>query len=138
MSTIDSHDTERRDFLYIATGSFAAVGAAATAWPFIDQMNPDASVKALASVEVDISPIEEGQSITISWRGNPVFIRHRTAKEIEEAKSVSLADLPDQDARNPNIGDCARPALAHDNRWQCSSGSRWITPYPGGCWKCGE
>ena len=68
MSTIDSNEADRRDFLYIATGSFAAVGAAATAWPFIDQMNPDASVKALAAVEVDLTPIEEGQSITISWR----------------------------------------------------------------------
>ena len=102
MSTIDSHDTERRDFLYIATGSFAAVGAAATAWPLIHQMNPDASVKALASVEVNLAPIEEGQSITISWRGNPVVIRHRTAKEIEEANAVALADLPDQSARNAN------------------------------------
>ena len=102
MSTIDSHDTERRDFLYIATGSFAAVGAAATAWPLIHQMNPDASVKALASVEVNLAPIEEGQSITISWRGNPVVIRHRTAKEIEEAKAVPLDDLPDQSARNAN------------------------------------
>ena len=102
MSTIDSHDTERRDFLYIATGSFAAVGPAATAWPLIHQMNPDASVKALASVEVNLAPIEEGQSITISWRGNPVVIRHRTAKEIEEAKAVALADLPDQSARNAN------------------------------------
>jgi len=102
LSTIDSNAADRRDFLYIATGSFAAVGAAATAWPFIDQMNPDASVKALAAVEVDLSPIEEGQSITISWRGNPVFIRHRTAREIEEAKAVKLNDLPDQDARNAN------------------------------------
>ncbi|MCP5081510.1 MAG: ubiquinol-cytochrome c reductase iron-sulfur subunit [Alphaproteobacteria bacterium] len=105
MSTLDSHDSERRDFLYIGTGAFAAVGTAMAAWPFIDQMNPDASVKALASVEVDLAPIEEGQSITISWRGNPVFIRHRTAKEIEEAKSVPIADLPDQDARNANIDD---------------------------------
>lgn len=105
MSTLDSHDSERRDFLYIGTGAFAAVGTAMAAWPLIHQMNPDASVKALASVEVNLAPIEEGQSITISWRGNPVFIRHRTAKEIEDAKSVSLDDLPDQDARNANLPD---------------------------------
>ena len=105
MSTLDSHDSERRDFLYIGTGAFAAVGTAMAVWPFIDQMNPDASVKALASVEVDLAPIEEGQSVTISWRGNPVFVRHRTAAEIEEAKSVPIDDLPDQDARNANLPD---------------------------------
>ena len=67
-------------------------GAALTAWPFINQMNPDASVLALATVEVDLAPIAEGQSITLKWRGNPVFIRHRTAKEIEEAKAVPIDD----------------------------------------------
>ncbi len=103
MAQTDTAEPTRRDFLYIATGSVAAVGAAAAIWPFIDQMNPDASVKALASIEVDLSAIEEGQSITVKWRGNPVFIRHRTAKEIEEARAVSIDDLPDQIARNDNL-----------------------------------
>ncbi|MGE0240437.1 MAG: ubiquinol-cytochrome c reductase iron-sulfur subunit [Parvibaculaceae bacterium] len=103
MSTAEHADPNRRDFLYIATGAAGAVGAALVAWPFIDQMNPDASVLALASIEVDIAPIAEGQSITIKWRGNPVFVRHRTAKEIEDAKAVPIADLPDQDARNANV-----------------------------------
>lgn len=94
----------RRDFLYIATGSVAAVGAAATIWPLIDQMNPDASVRALASVEVDLGPIAEGQSITVKWRGNPVFVRYRTPAEIEEARSVDVSDLPDPVARNENLG----------------------------------
>jgi ubiquinol-cytochrome c reductase iron-sulfur subunit len=62
-------------------GAVGAVGAALTVWPFINQMNPDASVLGLASVEVDLAPIAEGQEVTIKWRGNPVFIRHRTAKE---------------------------------------------------------
>ena len=64
----------RRDFLYLTTGSFTAVGVGAVAWPFIVQMNADASVKALASTEVDLSPIMPGQSISILWRGKPVFI----------------------------------------------------------------
>jgi len=85
----------RRDFLYIATGSFAAVGAAAAVWPLVDQMNPDASVQALAAIEVDLSAIEEGQSVTVKWQGKPVFIRHRTAKEIEEARSVDISTLRD-------------------------------------------
>lgn len=105
MSTAEHADTNRRDFLFIATGAVGAVGAALTAWPFISQMNPDASVLALATVEVDLSPIAEGQSITIKWRGNPVFIRHRTAKEIEEAKAVKLEDLKDPLARNANVPD---------------------------------
>ncbi len=103
MSTIETNDTERRDFLYIATGAVGAVGAALTAWPFIDQMNPDASVLALSSIEVDLSPLAEGQSITVKWRGNPVIIRHRTAKEIEESKSVPIEELQDPIARNDNL-----------------------------------
>ena len=85
----------RRDFLSIATGSFVAVGGAFAVWPLIDQMNPDASTQALASIELDLSPIEEGQAITAMWRGKPVFIRHRTAAEVEEARSVNLGDLKD-------------------------------------------
>ncbi len=103
MSTAEVPDANRRDFLYIATGAVGAVGAAALAIPLIDQMNPSASVLALASIEVDLAPIEVGQSITVKWRGNPVIIRHRTAKEIDEAKAVKISDLPDQDARNANV-----------------------------------
>ena len=107
VSTVDSTQESRRDFLYIATGAVGGVGAIMTAWPFIDQMNPDASVLALSSIEVDLSPIEEGQSITVKWRGNPVIIRHRTPKEIEESKQVPIADLPDPEARNANVADGA-------------------------------
>ena len=88
-------ETNRRDFLYLATGAFAAIGAANIAWPLIHQMNPDASVKALASIEVDLSAIETGQSITVTWRGKPVFIRRRTEGEIAEARTVADTDLPD-------------------------------------------
>ena len=88
-------DTNRRDFLYLATGAFAAIGAANIAWPLIHQMNPDASVKALASIEVDLSAIETGQSITVTWRGKPVFIRRRTQGEIAEARTVANTELPD-------------------------------------------
>jgi len=88
-------ETNRRDFLYLATGAFAAIGAANIAWPLIHQMNPDASVKALASIEVDLAAIETGQSITVTWRGKPVFIRRRTQGEIAEARSVAETDMPD-------------------------------------------
>ncbi|MCY4048585.1 MAG: ubiquinol-cytochrome c reductase iron-sulfur subunit [Hyphomicrobiales bacterium] len=92
---MSSEQPTRRDFIYVASAAFAGVGAAAAAWPLIDEMNPDASVLALASIEVDLSPIDAGQSITIQWRGKPVFVRHRTREEIAEAESVPLNELPD-------------------------------------------
>lgn len=81
--------------LYIATGAASAVAVGAVAWPFIAQMNPDASTLALASTELDIGAIAEGQIVTIKWRGKPVFVRHRTKKEIDEAQNVDVAKLPD-------------------------------------------
>ena len=90
-----SDEPTRRDFLTIATGAFAATGAAVCAWPVIDQMNPDASVRALSSIEVDLSPIGVGQDITVKWRGKPVFIRHRTQKEIDDVQKTPLSDLKD-------------------------------------------
>ena len=85
----------RRDFIFVASGAVAAVGAAAVVWPLINQLNPDASTLALASIEFDLSSIEEGQSVTITWRGLPVFVRHRTAAEVAEAQAVPLSDLKD-------------------------------------------
>ena len=98
--------TKRRDFIFTASYALGAVGVGATVWPLIDQMNPDASVKALASTEVDVSAIEPGQSITVLWRGKPVFIRRRTEEDIEKAREVDLKDLkhPEKDedrAKNP-------------------------------------
>ena len=85
----------RRDMLFLATGAAGAVAVGSAIWPLISQMNPDASTLALASTEVDIGNIPEGQIVTIKWRGKPVFVRHRTKKEIEEAQSVPLSQLPD-------------------------------------------
>ena len=100
MSEKEYVDPTRRDFLYVTTGAFGAVGAAGVAWPLIDQMNPDAASLALASIEVDISSLEPGMSLRVKWRGKPVFIRNRTAEEVEASKAVPIADLPDSDARN--------------------------------------
>jgi len=99
----DGHDANRRDFLYVAASGMGAVGVAALAWPFIAQMNPSKDVLALSSVEVDLSPIEEGMAITVSWRGKPLFIRHRTAAEIEEARAVPMGDLPDPQADDVRV-----------------------------------
>ena len=97
---------KRRDFIFTASYALGAVGVGAVVWPLIDQMNPDRSVKALASTEVDISSLEPGKSITVLWRGKPVFIKRRTKDEIEEARNVDIKDLPhpekDEDrAKNP-------------------------------------
>ena len=97
---------KRRDFLFTASYAVGAVGIAASVWPLVDQMNPDSSVKALASTEVDVSSLEPGNSITVLWRGKPVFIKRRTQKEIAEARDVKLEDLkhPEKDedrAKNP-------------------------------------
>ena len=90
---INEKDDSKRDFLVVSTYALAGVGAASFVWPLIDQMNPDASVKALASTEVDVSSVKPGNTITVLWRGKPVFIRRRTQKEIDEAAQVDLKDL---------------------------------------------
>ncbi len=100
MTTVSSAEHTRRDFLYIATGAIGAVGAAAVLVPLIAQMNPDAStIAAGAPIEVDLAPIADGQIIKVFWRSKPIFIFHRTAKEIEEAKNVDVASLPDPRTR---------------------------------------
>ena len=95
----DQEKIKRRDFLFTASYAIGAVGVASAVWPLIDQMNPDSSVKALASTEVDVSSIEPGKSITVLWRGKPVFIKRRTEDEITEARAVKLEDLkhPEKD-----------------------------------------
>jgi len=102
----------RRDFLFVATGAAAAVGGVATLWPFVSQMNPDAStIAAGAPIEVDLTPIAEGQDIKVFWRGKPIYINHRTKKQIEEAQNVDVAKLPDPQP------DSARVKPGHD-QWQ--------------------
>jgi ubiquinol-cytochrome c reductase iron-sulfur subunit len=95
LSTLAIENPNRRDFLFLATGAVGAVGAAAVVWPLVDQMNPDASTLALASIEVDTGAIAEGQIVTVKWRGGPVFIRHRTKKEIDDAVNAPLSELKD-------------------------------------------
>ena len=95
MSEENNKKPTRREFIHIATTAVGAVGAGCIALPLVTQMNPDASVKALAKVEVDISQVEPGKSITVLWRGKPVFLKRRTPEEIIEARAVSLQELPD-------------------------------------------
>jgi ubiquinol-cytochrome c reductase iron-sulfur subunit len=111
VTTASSADNPtRRDFLFVATGAAAAVGGVATLWPFISQMNPDAAtIAAGAPIEVDLSPVAEGQDIKVFWRGKPIYIMNRTKKQIEEARAVAVDSL-----RDPQT-DEARVKAGHDN-----------------------
>jgi ubiquinol-cytochrome c reductase iron-sulfur subunit len=93
----------RRDFIHLASAGMAAVGAGAMAWPFIHYWNPSADVLALSSTEVDLKPIQEGQSITVTWRGRPIFVRRRTAAEIKSAVDTAPGDLPDPEADQKRV-----------------------------------
>ena len=93
-ATVDE-TANRRDFLQIATYTVGGVGAGMAVWPLVDSINPPADVLSLSSSEIDISSIKVGQSITVMWRGRPVFVRHRTDSEIEESRAVPLESLPD-------------------------------------------
>lgn len=109
MTTVSSAEHTRRDFLYIATGAVGAVGAGAVLVPLISQMNPDAStIAAGAPIEVDLAPIADGQIIKVFWRSKPIFISHRSKKEIEAAQNVDVNSLPDPQP------DSARVKPGHD------------------------
>ncbi len=101
-------DLTKRDFLQLVTTAGAVIGAGAIAWPLIDSMNPSADVLALSSVDVDLTPVTEGQGITVVWQGKPIFVRHRTPAEIKSAQDVPLAQLIEPQS------DAARTKAGHD------------------------
>jgi ubiquinol-cytochrome c reductase iron-sulfur subunit len=104
VTTLSSAEPTRRDFIYIMTGAVAAAGAVATLVPLVSQMNPDAStIAAGAPIEVDLTPIAEGQIIKVFWRGKPIYISHRNKKEIDEARSVDWHTLPDPEADDARV-----------------------------------
>jgi ubiquinol-cytochrome c reductase iron-sulfur subunit len=109
VTSVSTAGHTRRDFLYVASGAVAAVGGVAVLVPLITQMNPDAStVAAGAPVEIDLAPVAEGQVIKVFWRSKPIFISHRTKKEIDEARDVDVSQLPDPQP------DSARVKEGHD------------------------
>ena len=110
MAHAEEHEGTRRDFLYYAAGGAGAVTTGAAVWPLVNQMNPSADVQALSSVRVDVSGVEPGTQLTVKWLGKPVFIRRRTMEEIDAARADDGADLPDDSARNANLGESASAA----------------------------
>jgi ubiquinol-cytochrome c reductase iron-sulfur subunit len=96
VTTASSAEPTRRDFLFVATGAAAALGTLATVWPLVSQMNPDAStIAAGVPIEVDLAPIAEGQDIKVFWRGKPIYISHRTKKQVDEVRAVPVSSLAD-------------------------------------------
>ena len=98
----------RRDFIYIATGAFAAAGAATVVWPLVNQTNPSADVLALASIDVDLASIQPGQAIKASFRGKPLFVRRLTPVEIDTANKVPISELRDPQT----LADRTKPGKA--------------------------
>ncbi|CDK26606.1 unnamed protein product [Kuraishia capsulata CBS 1993] len=87
-----------RDFTYFMVGSFGVLGAASaksTVESFLSTMSASADILAMAKVEVKLSAIPEGKNVIVKWQGKPVFIRHRTSGEIEEANEVDISTLRD-------------------------------------------
>jgi len=105
-----AHDESKRDFLKLVAGAGAAIGAASFAWTLVDSMNPSKDVLALSSIDVDLTPIADGQGITVMWRGKPTFVRNRTEAEIKEARTVTMGELKDPEA------DVKRVKAGHD-KW---------------------
>ena len=109
----DCADPVRRDFIVQAALSFAGVGSAIALWPFLAQMNPNDASPLLHLTEVDLTPIHPGQSVTVTWQGKPVIVRHRTAEEVRRARDVALHELRDTLARNDELPRRASAADAN-------------------------
>lgn len=102
----DSHETVdegKRDFIYIATGAVAAAGAASLAWPLVMQMGKASDTMAAGSIDIDLSGVTEGQQLKVLWRGKPIFVRHRTPKEIAEAEAVPMSELKDPETDSARL-----------------------------------
>src|SRR5437016_574159 len=99
----EAEGTTRRDFVVTTAAAVGCVAGVAASIPLIRSLSPDAGVLAVGTTEVDISKIKEGETITVMWRGAPVFIRHRTAVEIAEAEQVDIAKLRDPQADSDRV-----------------------------------
>ncbi len=106
ITTVGAADPAKRDFLKLLVGSGVVIGAGALVWPFIDSMSPAKDVLALSSIEVDLAPVQDGQAITVVWRGKPIFVRSRTSEEIKAAETTPLNQLidPQTDAARVKAG----------------------------------
>lgn len=127
MAEIESPRLVRRDFMAQAAQAFVGVGSAMALWPLIDQMNPNRASPLPEIKDVDLTPIQPGQTISVPWRGEPIFIRNRTAEEVRIARNTPISDLPDRFARNAALpksapaDDANRTKQGYDN-WLVMAG----------------
>lgn len=101
---------ERKAFSYLMVGAGAVGGAYAAkglVTAFISSMSATADVLAMAKIEIKLSDIPEGKSVTFKWRGKPLFIRHRTASEIETERSVATSELRDPETDDVRSTNCS-------------------------------
>jgi ubiquinol-cytochrome c reductase iron-sulfur subunit len=123
VSHADDQAGTRRDFLYYATAGAGVVATGAAVWPLVNQMNPSADTRALASIMVDVSGVEVGTQITVKWRGKPVFVRRRNQADIDLARSVKMEELVDTNAENANID---ATATAEDKNRTLDEAGEWL------------
>jgi ubiquinol-cytochrome c reductase iron-sulfur subunit len=122
VSHADDHAGNRRDFLYYATAGAGVVATGAAVWPLVNQMNPSADTRAMASIMVDVSGVEVGTQLTVKWRGKPVFIRRRTQEEIDAGRAVKLDELVDPKSENENKPD----TNADDQNRTLDEAGQWL------------
>ena len=122
MSHAEADAGTRRDFLYYATAGAGVVATGAAVWPLVNQMNPSADTRALASIYVDVTDVQVGTQLTVKWRGKPVFIRRRSPEEIEAARAVTMDQLIDARSENHNKPD----ADASDANRSLDEAGEWL------------
>jgi len=84
-------DKNRRRFLTTATSVIGGVGVAYAASPFICSWFPSAKAQAMgAPVKIDVSKLEQGAQMTVAWRGQPVWIIHRTEAMLTKLKQKNI------------------------------------------------
>lgn len=87
-------EASRRDFLFIATATFASAGAIAAAVPFFSQMEPDAStIAAGGPVDIDLKTAAPGQNIVTLWRRRPIYILRRPPDLLASLRSPQVVGL---------------------------------------------
>jgi ubiquinol-cytochrome c reductase iron-sulfur subunit len=101
-------DRRKRRFLVAATSLAGGVAGVAVAVPFVASMNPSARARAAgAPVEVDLSKIEPGMMVTVEWRGQPVWVVHRTSEMIDSLPKLDRV-VADPKSSMPMQPDYAR------------------------------
>ncbi|GMH65161.1 hypothetical protein TrRE_jg12587, partial [Triparma retinervis] len=99
-------DPEKRAFTYFMLGGarfMYASTARVLLIKFVSSMSASADVLAMASAEFELGAIDPGTTVTVKWRGKPIFIRNRTPDEVAEAQAVGMGELRDQETDGARV-----------------------------------